>query len=102
MRAYPFVRTRETAFIILRVGASREPNDCENVMAFRGSIPSNVPPSPFKNAESHPLYRSRRLPMASLPVEPPVPVVPLQDCPIAPSLRVLGRTWRLLARRDAG
>src|SRR5437667_133602 len=40
--------------------------------------------------------------MASLPVEPPVPVVPFKNCPIATSLGVLGRKWSLLIIRDIG
>ena len=40
--------------------------------------------------------------MASMPVEPPVPVVPFKNCPIATSLGVLGRKWSLLIIRDIG
>ena len=40
--------------------------------------------------------------MTSMPVEPPVPVVPFKNCPIATSLGVLGRKWSLLIIRDIG
>src|SRR5438128_10268482 len=40
--------------------------------------------------------------MASTPVEPPVPIVPFKNCPIATSLGVLGRKWSLLIIRDIG
>src|SRR2546428_6879931 len=82
IRLATFFQTRETALIILSVWGVR--------------------PCPFKRAESHPLHRSRRLPMASMPVDPPVPVVPFKNCPIATSLGVLGRKCSLLIIRDIG
>src|SRR5205807_5402083 len=60
-----------------------------------------VRPSSFKRAESHPL-NDPGIAMASTPVEPPVPIVPFKNCPIATSLGVLGRKWSLLIIRDIG
>src|SRR5207245_11164831 len=40
--------------------------------------------------------------MTSMPVDPPVPVVPFKKCPIATSLGDLGRKWSLLIIRDIG
>jgi len=40
--------------------------------------------------------------MTTIPIEPPIPVVPFKNCPIATSLGVLGRKWSLLIIRDIG